>query len=278
MFPKMNTLFATKKYMSQVFTQDGVRLPVTVLSSGAHLVTQSKTQDNNGYWAVQFGFGTRRIKNLKKPVIGHLKGALKDDKKAPRFLREVRTKNEENFEVGQSVNPAEVLAIGDIVNVTATSKGKGFAGVVKRHKFSGGPKTHGQSDRHRAPGSIGQGTTPGRVYKGKKMAGRMGAEQGTVRNLIVLSLNQDSGEIRVSGPVPGSVGSLVRITKVGTSKKKYELVGQQESDVSNISDSVTPEEESMEISSEEPTTDQQTPETGNPEPENATEENNGSKS
>ncbi|MBI4029052.1 MAG: 50S ribosomal protein L3 [Candidatus Blackburnbacteria bacterium] len=227
----MNTIFATKKNMSQVFTREGVRLPVTVLSSGSHLVTQAKAKDRDGYWATQFGFGTRKIKNLNKPQIENFKktGALKENR-APKFLREVRHTGEENLEVGAKINPSEVLEPGDLVKVSATSKGKGFAGGVKRHHFAGGPKTHGQSDRHRAPGSIGQGTTPGRVYKGKRMAGRMGGEQQSVRNLRVLSISSETGEILVSGPVPGSVGSLVTITKIGKSKKNIELIGQAQSE------------------------------------------------
>lgn len=215
--------------MSQVFTTDGVRLPVTMLSSGGHLVTQLKTLDRDGYWAIQFGFNTRSIKNLRKPQIEQLKkiGALKENR-APKFLREARHDGSENLEIGAIVKPEEVLEVGDIVNVAGISKGKGFAGGVKRHGFAGGPKTHGQSDRHRAPGSIGQTTTPGRVYKGKRMAGRMGGGQQTVRNLKVLSVNVETGEILVSGPVPGSFGSLVTITKIGKSKKNIELTSQKE--------------------------------------------------
>ncbi|MBI2590701.1 MAG: 50S ribosomal protein L3 [Candidatus Blackburnbacteria bacterium] len=226
----MNTIFATKKSMSQVFTTDGVRLPVTVLSSGSHLVTQLKTVDKDNYWAIQFGFGTRSIKNLRKPQIEQLKkaGALKENK-APKFLREIRHQGSEQLGVGAIVKPEEILEVGDMVKVAGISKGKGFAGGVKRHGFSGGPKTHGQSDRHRAPGSIGQTTTPGRVYKGKRMAGRMGGKQQTVRNLRILSLNTETGEILVSGPVPGSIGGLVTVTKIGKSKKTMELTGQSNS-------------------------------------------------
>lgn len=233
-FLRMNTIFATKKNMSQVFTREGVRLPVTVLSSGTHLVIQVKTKDRDGYWATQFGFGTRKIKNLNKPQIENFKktGALKENR-APKFLREIRHDGSKNLEVGAQINPAEVLESGDLVKVSATSKGKGFAGGVKRHHFAGGPKTHGQSDRHRAPGSIGQGTTPGRVYKGKRMAGRMGGAQQSVRNLKVLSVNSETGEILVSGPVPGSVGSLVVITKIGKSKKNVELISELNAEEEN---------------------------------------------
>ena len=223
----MNTVLATKQYMSQVFSTDGVRLPVTVVRSGPHTVVSTKTQEKDGYWAMQFGFGERKIKGLTKPRIGHLKGALKEDKKAPRFLREVRLEKDSGFKVGTTVNPAEVLDVGDLVNVTGVSKGKGFAGGVKRHGFHGGPKTHGQSDRHRAPGSIGQTTTPGRVYKGKRMAGRMGGEQNTIKNLVVLKVDEKSGEILLSGLIPGAPGALLILKKVGKSKKQYNLVTDQ---------------------------------------------------
>lgn len=216
----MNTIFATKKSMSQVFTPDGVRLAVTLLASGPHTVTQVKNIDKDGYWAVQLGFGTRKTKNISKPELGHLKRATKDTKVALKFLREVKVDKSESLELGATINPAEVLEPGDLVNITGISKGKGFAGGVKRHGFAGGPKTHGQSDRHRAPGSIGAGTTPGRVYKGKRMAGRMGGGQSTALNLVVLSVDPTSDEIQVSGPVPGSFGTLVRVVKVGKSEKE----------------------------------------------------------
>jgi large subunit ribosomal protein L3 len=226
----MNTLIGTKQKMSQVFTLDGVRLPVTIVTAAPQLVTDVKTKEKDGYLAVQFGFGTRRLKTIKKPGLGHLKRALKQEegekkeqKEGPRFLREVRLEKEESFEIGTWISPEEILEVGDLVKVVGISKGKGFAGGVKRWGFAGGPKTHGQSDRHRAPGSIGQGTTPGRVYKGKHMAGRMGTDQNTVKNLVVLDINKEAGEIKLSGPVPGSRGTLLKITKIGKSKKTYDL-------------------------------------------------------
>lgn len=222
----MNTLIGTKQKMSQVFTLDGVRLPVTIVTTAPQLVTDVKTKEKDGYLAVQFGFGTRRLKTIKKPVLGHLKRALKQEE-GPRFLCEVRLEKEENFEVGTWISPEEILEVGDLVKVIGVSKGKGFAGGVKRWGFAGGPKTHGQSDRHRAPGSIGQGTTPGRVYKGKHMAGRMGTDQNTIKNLIVLDINKDAGEIKLSGPVPGSRGTLLKITKIGKSKKTYDLTSKK---------------------------------------------------
>ena len=197
--------------MSQTFVE-GTRVPVTVVKTPACTVTQIKTMDNDGYWGVQLGFGTKNTKNVTKPLQGHLKGAIKDNK-APRFLREVRLSEKPEIKVGDSVKVAEVFEEGDMVNVTGISKGKGFAGVVKRWGFAGGPKTHGQSDRHRAPGSIGQGTTPGRVWKGKKMGGRMGAETVTIRNLKVVKIDSENNEVLISGAIPGPNGKLVTISK-----------------------------------------------------------------
>lgn len=216
----LNTVLGTKLKMSQTFTPDGLRYPVTVVKSTPHIVTKILTIDKNGYWAIQLGIGERRQKTISKPDLGNLKGALKNDKKAPRYLREVKSSKDDSYEIGSQISPFEILKVGDIVKVTAISKGKGFAGGVKRHGFAGGPKTHGQSDRHRAPGSIGQTTTPGRVYKGKRMAGRMGHVMATVKNLIVLSVNAEKFEIHLSGPIPGSFGTLVTITKTGELESK----------------------------------------------------------
>jgi large subunit ribosomal protein L3 len=208
----INTILGSKQNMTATFIE-GTRVPVTKVLAGPCVVTQVKTEDKDGYWAVQLGFAQKRIKNVSKSLQGHLKGAIKD-KKAPRFLREVRLTEATDLKVGDNVNLAEVLRKGDVVAVTGTSKGKGFAGVVKRHHFAGGPKTHGQSDRHRAPGSIGQGTTPGRVLKGKRMAGRMGGDTVTIKNLIVVDIDKEKNVLSISGPVPGSPGSLLYITKI----------------------------------------------------------------
>ena len=230
----VNAILGIKKEMHQEFLADGSRVPVSVVVSGDSVVTQIKTLDKDGYWGVQVGFGQRKIKNITKPLIGHLRGAMGAEKQktpvversrlggtaekwAPRFLREVRLddlSDVEGLSVGDVVGISDVIKEGDSVEVSGVSKGKGFAGVVKRWKFAGGPKTHGQSDRLRAPGSIGQGTTPGRVYKGKKMAGRMGGNGVTVKGLKVLGVNQETGEIRLSGPIPGPKGKLVVIKKV----------------------------------------------------------------
>jgi len=198
--------------MSQTFVED-TRVPVTLIKAGPCIVTQIKKLDPDGYWAVQIGFGQRKIKNVTKPLLGHLKGALQENK-APRFLREVRLEKEPEFKVGDTIRVSEIFKRGDVVSVSGTSKGKGFAGVVKRYHFAGGPKTHGQSDRQRAPGSIGQGTTPGRVLKGKKMAGRMGHEKVTIKNLIVVDIDSEKNELLVSGTVPGPITGLLTIKKL----------------------------------------------------------------
>jgi large subunit ribosomal protein L3 len=222
----MDTILGIKSHMEQAFTQTGVRVPVTVVRTGPNLVVQVKTREKDGYDAIQLGFGVRKVKNTKKPLLGHLMRALTNKGKdvktevetVPRFLREVRTQ-EAGYKPGDVISPPQVLKTGDLVQVTGVSKGKGFAGVVKRWGFAGGPKTHGQSDRLRAPGSIGRGTTPGRVVKGQKMAGRMGGERVTVKNLKVVRLNEEKGEIWLSGLVPGARGSLVVIKKLGEARK-----------------------------------------------------------
>lgn len=198
--------------MGQTFVE-GFRIPVTKIMAGPCVVTQIKKEDHDGYWAVQLGFGTRKIKNITRPLQGHLKGAIKDNK-APRFLSEVRLTEEPKVNVGDEIKASDIFKVGDVISISGISKGKGFAGAVKRWHFAGGPKTHGQSDRQRAPGSIGQTTTPGRVYKGKKMAGRMGSDKVTIKNLHIVSIDPDKSEIEVSGPVPGTPGELLKIQKV----------------------------------------------------------------
>lgn len=202
--------------MGQTFVE-GRRVAITNVLAGPCVVTQVKSMDNDGYWAVQLGFGERRIKTISKPLQGHLKGAIKE-KMAPRFLLEVRLDKEPDLKVGDIVKASDIFQKGDIVSVAGISKGKGFAGGVKRWGFHGGPRTHGQSDRERAPGSIGQTTTPGRVLKGKHMAGRMGGARVTVKNLQVVSVNPETNEIELSGPIPGIPGKSVLINKLSSGK------------------------------------------------------------
>ena len=223
----INTILGSKGASSQTFIE-GFRIPVTKVTVGPCVVTQIKKMDKDGYWAIQIGFSSKKAKNTSKPLQGHLKATSKDSR-FPRFLREVRVDKEPEVKVGDELKASDIFKAGDVVAVTGISKGKGFAGVVKRHHFHGGPRTHGQSDRERAPGSIGQTTTPGRVYKGKRMAGRMGGEQATVKNLHIISVNTESGEVEISGQVPGNSGSLISIKKIKSGSLKeleHEVVAQ----------------------------------------------------
>lgn len=213
----LSGLIGRKIEQTQAFLEDGKRVPLTRLSLASNVVVAHKTIEKDGYMAIQLGFGI--TKKANKPQEGHIKKA--GITKIPRFFREIRLLEDSDLTPGSTIKVEEVFKIGDIIDVTGTSKGKGFAGGVKRHHFKGGPRTHGQSDRERAPGSIGQTTTPGRVYKGKRMAGKMGHEQVTVRNLVVLDILEDS--ILVKGQVPGYVGAVVMVKKVGESKKLVPL-------------------------------------------------------
>jgi large subunit ribosomal protein L3 len=210
----INTLIGIKKDMTSGYDQRGRRVGVTKISVPSNFITQVKTSDKDGYNAVQIATGSK--KSVLKPQRGHFKKAGVAE--TMRYIAEVRTEEVADFTGGQEIKPASVFKVGDIVKVTGVSKGKGFQGGVKRHGFHGGPKTHGQSDRHRAPGSIGSGTTPGRVYKGKKMAGHMGSETATVRNLEVIAVDRKEGVLVVKGGVPGHIGSELRITKLGVLK------------------------------------------------------------
>lgn len=216
----INTLLGIKKNMTSTYDSRGRRVGATVVEISPNFVTQLKTTEGkDGYNAVQIGMGTK--KSVKKPQLGHAKKARVD--KAIRWFREVRIMNQESeikedLKPGTEINLSQVFSIGDAVKVMGTSKGKGFQGGVRRHGFHGGPKTHGQSDRHRAPGSIGSGTTPGRVLKGKKMAGHMGNETASVRNLEVVGIDKSKGQLIVKGGIPGPIGGLLMVTKLGRVK------------------------------------------------------------
>lgn len=201
-------MLGRKVGMMQVFTPKGEVVPVTVISAGPCVVTQVRTADRDGYDAVQIGFEQVPARKLTRPQQGHLKGAGT----LLRILREFSTDNPQAHSVGDVIN-VELFAAGQKVDISGNSKGRGFAGVVKRHGFRGGPKTHGQSDRHRAPGSIGAGTTPGRVWKGQKMAGRMGGKRVTVQNLEVVEVLPEKNLILVKGSVPGARNGLLQIRK-----------------------------------------------------------------
>ncbi len=201
----MNALLGYKIGQSQQFTEAGKRIPVTMITAGPCWVTQ-KTDTH-----IQLGFGN--IKNISKAETGHIKKAGLDKKL--RFLRSFRVSSPNDLSLGKEIKVGDVLAVGDKVAITGTSKGKGFAGVVKRHGFAGGPKTHGQSDRQRAPGSIGQTTTPGRVYRGKRMAGRMGGDRVTVKRINVVAVDAEKNIVTVQGLIPGARRGLLVITKEG---------------------------------------------------------------
>ena len=198
----IQAMVGKKVGMTQVFDDSGVVYPATVIECGPNVVTQIKTDEKDGYQAVQLGFGLD--KRLNRPEQGHRKASGFQS----RDLREVKADSYDDLEVGQ-IFKADVFKPGQMVDVTGTSKGRGFQGGVKRHGFSGGPKTHGQSDRLRAPGSIGSSATPGRVFKGTRMAGRMGNDRVTVLSLEVLRVDPERNLLVVKGSVPGHNDSLV---------------------------------------------------------------------
>ena len=199
-------ILTTKVGMTQVFSEDGVLTPVTVLQAGPCVVTQVKTVENDGYSAVQVGFGDIREKLVNKPKKGHF---AKAGVTAKRFLKEFRLEDAESYTLGQEIK-ADVFAAGDKVDATAKSKGKGFQGAIKRYGQSRGPMAHG-SKYHRHAGSNGSATTPGRVFKGKHMPGHMGAVRVTVQNLEVVSVDAEKKLILVKGAVPGPKKSLVML-------------------------------------------------------------------
>lgn len=217
-------ILAEKQHSSQMFDEAGKRVPVTTLKTTQCYLIDFKMPETNGYCSVKLGFG--QMKNIDKPTKGQLEKA--GIKTPLRFLKEIRLKKtadkvkaieeegkkgiaigEAKLFIGEEIKPAVLFKVGDLVDVSGISKGKGFQGVVKRHGFAGGPKTHGQSDRLRAPGSMGQTTTPGHTYKGKRMAGRMGNDRITVQNLKVLEINEEG--LKVKGLIPGSRESVVEV-------------------------------------------------------------------
>jgi len=199
-------ILGRKLGMTQIFDEDGNLEAVTAIEAGPCFVSQIKTQARDGYNAVQLGFG--EINRLNSPEKGHLKGVGHQLK----YLREFRVNEPSSVKIGQKMD-VSIFQKGDRVDITGASKGKGFAGVVKRHHFGGGPKTHGQSDRHRAPGSIGGTTFPGRVLKGTRMAGHMGNSRVTVRNLKVIEADPGRNLLLIRGAVPGAVNGLLLIMK-----------------------------------------------------------------
>jgi large subunit ribosomal protein L3 len=203
----MAAILGKKVGMTQIFDEQGEVVPVTVIEAGPCFVTQVKTQDNDGYQAIQVGFGEVKPRRLTKGQRGHLEG---NDLPLLRYLREIRVKDETVYEVGQRIT-VDIFAAGECVDVVGKSKGRGFAGTVKRHGFHRQPKTHGQSDRERAPGSIGATTGTGRVFKGKRMAGRMGNARVTSENLLVALVDPERNLLALRGSVPGPKGGLVLV-------------------------------------------------------------------
>jgi len=203
----MRGILGKKVSMTRIFNEQGEVVPVTVIQAGPCFVTQCKNEDTDGYRAVQLGFEERKEKHLSGGQWGHLR---QSNLPPLRYLRELPVSDGEEYEVGQKINVG-IFRVGERVDVTGVSKGKGFAGVVKRHGFRGGPKTHGQSDRRRHPGSIGGSASPGKVFKGQRMAGRMGGKQVTVQNLEVIVVDPRRNLLAVQGGVPGGRGGLLVI-------------------------------------------------------------------
>jgi large subunit ribosomal protein L3 len=202
---QMKGILGTKLGMTQVFDENNRIVPVTVVKAGPNVVTQIRTQDNDGYSAVQLAFGAIDPRKVNKPRTGHF---AKANVTPRRYLVELRTTDAGEYEIGQEIT-AEVFEAGQVIDVTGTSKGKGTAGVMKRHGFHGLGASHGTQRKHRSPGSIGGCATPGRVFKGLRMSGRMGHVRVTTQNLTVHRVDADSGLILIKGAVPGPKGGLV---------------------------------------------------------------------
>ncbi len=201
-------LLGRKVGMTRVFTEEGSAIPVTVIQVAPNRVSQLKTIENDGYFAVQLTGGTKKASHVSKPLTGHF---AKAEIEAGDMMREYRLDSVEQFQLGQALTVADIFSIGQFVDVSATSKGKGFAGAVKRHNFRTQDATHGNSLSHRAPGSIGQNQTPGRVFKGKKMAGHMGNKRCTVQTLELIRVDVERNLLLIKGAVPGAPGSRVEI-------------------------------------------------------------------
>jgi large subunit ribosomal protein L3 len=213
----MKGMIGKKVGMTQIFDEQGNVIPVTVIAAGPCYVTQVRTGERDGYTAIQLGFDETKPKRLSKAELGHLN---KKGLPALRVLREFRIKNDEAGELAEgAVIKADVFLKGDIVDVIGTSKGRGFAGTIKRHNFNRQPKTHGQSDRERAPGSVGMCEYPGRTLKGQRMAGHMGDERVTMQNLEVIVVDAEKNLLAVRGSVPGAKGGIVIIKPAARGKK-----------------------------------------------------------
>ena len=202
------SLLGNKIGMTQIFDEFGNIIPVTILKIGPCVITQIKTNLKHGYDSIQIGYGITSSKNLTQPNLGHLE---KSNIQPFKYLKEFRVDTPQNFKIGQTLN-LESFTTGQFVDITGKSIGKGFSGLQKRHKFSRGPITHG-SKNHRQPGSIGQGTTPGRVFPGKKMAGQLGNKKTKIKQLKIIQVNKDTNTLVIKGSVPGKPGNLITVTK-----------------------------------------------------------------
>lgn len=204
-----NAIFGKKLGMTRYFLDEGKSVPATVIKAGPCTVIQKKTVDKDGYEALQVGFEVQKEKRVNKPLKGHFKAA---GDKCYQFLREIKVESTEEYEIGQEIK-ADIFQVGDVVRVSSKSKGRGFAGVIKRWGFAGGKETHGCRS-HRVPGSIGNSATPGRVIKGRKLPGRLGYQKTTVKNMKIVDVRPDMDVIAIKGPVPGSNNGIVEIRKI----------------------------------------------------------------
>jgi large subunit ribosomal protein L3 len=205
----MTTIIGKKLGMTRYFLDEGRSIPVTIIKAGPCVVIQKKTKEKDGYEAIQVGFEPQKEKRVNKPMRGHFKAA---GEQCFRYLKEIKVENSEEFEIGQEIR-ADIFQNGDLILVSGKSKGRGFAGVVKRWGFAGGKDTHGCRS-HRVPGSVGASATPGRVMKGRKLPGRMGYQKNTVKNLTVVDVRPEIDVIAIKGAVPGSRDSLIEISKI----------------------------------------------------------------
>jgi large subunit ribosomal protein L3 len=247
----LNDFFATKIGMTQAWTKEGKRLAITRCSVNANIVigaqsvmvldNKSQVRKTQSATILEIGSGRKKLKNMTKPLRSKLeKGGFSFGVTNLKGLRVVES-DLPTPKAGESIVVDQILTVGDVVQVQGVSKGRGFSGGVKRHGFHGGPRTHGQSDRERAVGSIGAGTTPGRVYVGKRMPGKYGNDTKTISGLIVVHINTETGELWLNGPVPGSMNAQIKITKTGKAKK---VVLDQDASGIKVSDPViepTPE-------------------------------------
>ncbi len=202
-------LLGKKIGMTRIFDENGNVIPVTIVEAGPCFVTQIKTKENDGYCATQLGYIEKKLNRTNKPLLGHFKNANITPKK---FLVEFRDFDLKDLKLGQELK-VDIFNVGDKISAQGISKGKGFQGVVKRHHFGGGPVSHGQSDRLRAPGSIGASSFPSRVFKGQRMAGRMGGNKVTIRNLKVVKIDPEKNLIFIKGSIPGHINGLVKLMK-----------------------------------------------------------------